>query len=73
MYGKSMEGVRSYIVEKYTDEATLKLAMDRWSAIHRSISRGRPYPPEYVLNYFMGGGIKRMLVPKYPMKNKTTA
>jgi len=62
IYGKSMEGIRSYIMVQYTDPKQQELALERWEAIKKSKSN---YPLDYVLGYFQGGSIKRMLMPKY--------
>jgi predicted phosphoadenosine phosphosulfate sulfurtransferase len=62
-YGQSMEGVKSYIMENFSGEdGQLELALQRWEQIGRSDEN---YPVAHVLNYFIGGAIKRMLVPLY--------
>ncbi len=61
-YGKSFAGIREYIMERYGGEGgQLELALKRLDAIEKS--KGY-FPTDYVLGYFIGGAIKRMLVPK---------
>jgi predicted phosphoadenosine phosphosulfate sulfurtransferase len=61
-YGQTFAGIRTYIMEKYSGEGgQLALALQRLDSIEKS--KGY-FPTDYVLKYFIGGAIKRMLVPQ---------
>jgi len=63
-YGKSLDGVRAWILEHIEDEKQQRKALVMLDHI-RIRARRTPasYPPAYVLKYMMGGAYKRELLP----------
>ena len=64
-YGQSIEGVRTWILENLTDEHEQAIALQRLDGIE-GLHRNDPaaYSTKHILNYFMGGGYKRLIMPE---------
>jgi predicted phosphoadenosine phosphosulfate sulfurtransferase len=63
-YGQSYEGVRAWIEENIEDEKQYELALKRFNSVMvRAVKFPDSYPPNHLLNAFMGGGFKREILP----------
>lgn len=63
-YGKSLEGVLSYIEEKYQDEGQKETAIKRWNeCCNLHAVNPLAYPVLHILRYFVGGSLKRLPLP----------
>lgn len=68
-YGHSWDGIYNYIMEHYEEGKAKNLALNRYESIKAYASSPRTVafnsmPLDYVLRYFVGGRIWKMLIPK---------
>lgn len=63
-YGQSLDGVQSWIDETLEDEHQHEKATKELKAVRvRAAKSPQAFPPDYVLQAFMGGGYKRSVGP----------
>lgn len=70
-YGQSLEGILSYIEEKYDDEEQKEIAIGRYYECC-NLHRVNPlaYPLLHILRYFVGGSLKRLPLPMSTKEKK---